>query len=73
MTHFLVTIPADVEPAVNDHEQLSAYEWMTADQAREAFQTLDPQIAARALRMLDAAVASGERTPVVASSRPYVQ
>lgn len=62
MTHFLVAIPAAVERVVNDHEQLAVYERMTTEQAREAFRTLDPEMADGALRIFDAVAGAGRAT-----------
>lgn len=65
MIHFFVTIPDDVVPAINDYEQLAAFQWMTEDEAREAFQTLDHAIAAGAMRILRVAIATANEARAV--------
>jgi 8-oxo-dGTP diphosphatase len=57
MSHFHVDIPADAEPKLNDYEQLVGIEWMTRDEAKEAFRSLTPEIADRALVLLDRVLA----------------
>ncbi len=53
MTHFHVAIPPDAEPKLNDYEQLVQTRWMTRDEARQAFESLPPEIAGQAMAFLD--------------------
>jgi 8-oxo-dGTP diphosphatase len=53
MSHFHVAIPPDVEPKLNDYEQLVRTEWMTRDQAADAFSSLPPDVARLGLDYLD--------------------
>ncbi len=53
MSHFHVAIPPDREPKLNDYEQLVRTEWMTRDEAAEAFKSLPAEIARQTLAFLD--------------------
>ena len=68
MSHFHVAIPPDAEPKLNDYEQLVRTQWMTRDEAREAFQTLAPEIAGRALAFLDQVLSRDPRAEAGPSS-----
>lgn len=68
MSHFHVAIPDDIEPRLNDYEQLERFRWMTRREAEQAFQTLDAEIIVEAMAILDKALArwasaTPERTP----------
>ena len=57
MSHFHVAIPSDSMPKLNDYEQLVRTEWMTRDKVQQAFSSLPPEIARRALEFLDQVLA----------------
>jgi 8-oxo-dGTP diphosphatase len=59
MSHFQVDIRASSEPKLNDYEQLVRTEWMTRDDAAQAFKSLPADIARQALVFLDRVI-SGE-------------
>jgi 8-oxo-dGTP diphosphatase len=53
MSHFHVAIPATAEPKLNDYEQLVRTQWMTRDEAVDAFKSLPPEIAREGIALLD--------------------
>jgi hypothetical protein len=75
VTHFHVAIPENAEPTLNDYEQLAQVKWVTRKEAEQAFETLDPAAAQKALGFVDEvlshdAQAAPSRPPTRVSCAP---